>query len=228
MPFNANFPLLTGSSLGLYTVEHLFQELAYLELTNLAVAVDNGTISKERQNQIIFLANEGLNRLHSRFALSQETVTLTRELDEDLSTTLEDDVLFVTSLISSYGQPATIETRVTPYSVYLVDQVLFIPKTYMPSVLEFQAVYQKRHALLDKISASDDLAQQITLIPEIREALRAYIAYKVYTSMNSPDTVQIGAMHKNRYEQLLAELHAQGLIGNDLMPSRKLQERGFP
>lgn len=228
MPFNANFPLLTGTSLGVYTVELLFQELAYLELSNLAVAVDNGTIAKERQNQIVFLANEGLGQLHTRFSLNEETATITREVGEDLTVTLDDDVLLVTSMISSFGQPATIQTRKTPYSIHLVDRELFIPSTYMPSVTEFQVVYQKRHVLLEKITTAIDLAQQITLIPEIREALRAYIAFKVYSAMNSQDTMQIGALHKARYEQLLAELQGQGMIGNTLTPSRKFEERGFP
>lgn len=128
------------------TLEDLFKQLSYGELSNLANAVDGtGTIKKEQQNRIVAFANEALNRLHLRLPLIETRETLALSSSADLDKTLEQDVLLVTSLLTPYGESLTINTRKSPNTIYVVDGVLHVPKAIGGLVTELQATYRKRH-----------------------------------------------------------------------------------
>lgn len=65
------------------TLEQLFRQLSFGELSNLAVALDGiGSIKKEQQPRVIFFLNEALERLHLRFALLESGEVLTWTLGQ--------------------------------------------------------------------------------------------------------------------------------------------------
>lgn len=205
------------------TVEELFKQLSYGELSNLAVAVDaSGTIRKDQQNRIIHFANEALQKLHARFPLreTQEQVVLAGVAVEK---TLPTDVLQITSILTPWGESLPVMTHPVPKSLYVYQGKLHIPAM----TTELLIIYQHRHPKLTEIVGPTDLAQVIALPVELSEALTAYIAYKVYAGMNSQDSQNIAAMHRARYEQVLAEALNQGLLPGELLPVQKLDARGF-
>jgi hypothetical protein len=205
------------------TVEELFKKLSYGELSNLAVAVDkSGTITKDQQPRIIHFANEGLMRLHSRFPLSEssEIVTL---VGSPLDKPLAADVLLVSSIMNAYGASLTIEAFPIPGSIHIWDRTLRFPAM----TAELQITYQHQHPVLTVTNTTADLEQVIALMPELHEALTAYIASKIYGNMNSPDSQAVAAMHHQRSEMVISQVQAQGLLPGELLSMQKLERRGF-
>lgn len=220
------------------TLEDLFRLLSYGELSNLATAVEvTGTIKKEHQNRIVAFANEGLKRLHLRLPLIEEREMLALSTTVDLDHTLPTGTLLVTSLITPYGESLTINTNKVPDTIYVVGGILHVPKAFGGLITEVEATYRKRHPELRPVygnSASDGdtatpdgVAQEITLLPELHEALTAYIAQKVFGGMVSQDAQITAQQLRARYEQIISEVQNQGLLPGELEPMQKLEARGF-
>lgn len=229
MPFNASFSLTGGGSSSVFTVEELFRQLSYGELSNLAVAVEaSGTIKKERQNQIIHFTNEALKKLHNRLPLirTSEDIVIA---DGDSDITLDDDVLMVESIISSTGQsfPFINIPSPTTKEIRVYGGVLHIPDGLLEIGTELKITYRKRHAVLDLITTPADLTQEITLLTELESALRSYIAFKVFSAMGTQDSVVIASNYQAMYEQAITEVLNSGLLSGELMPMSKLEMRGF-
>ncbi len=231
MPFSAAFPLLLATGSGAFTLEQLFQQLSYGELSNQPVAVEaTGILKKDQQNRIVFFLNEALTRLHSRFALLEESETLELTAGEDLDHELEEDVIIVTSMFTVVDEVTTSITfnvKPIPGTLYVHAGSIHVPERLAEYAAELQVNYQKRHPVIESVTVPSDLGQEITLIPELREALTAYIAAKFYGSMNSQDTLAIAAGYRQRYEQVIQEASQQGVLPGELVEVQKLEMRGF-
>jgi hypothetical protein len=220
------------------TVEELFKLLSDGELNNLAIAVEGGAIKKAQQNRVITFANEALLRLHSRFPLIEEITTIELTTGESKTVAMDDDdVIQITSLITPYGESLSIGRKKIPDTLYVADGNLFIPSSVSDLVSSLQATLQKRHPTLRPVHGSnaddgdsdtpDGLEQEIDLVPELHEALTAYIAQKFYSTMNTAEGAAIAANHRTRYEQVIGEAMNQGVLPGDLFQLSKLDSRGF-
>ena len=226
------------------TLEELFQQLSCGELANLAVAVEaTGAIRKDQRNRIIGFANEALLRLHARLPLREvrETVTVTGQADLDHP--LDPDVLTVVSLMGDQdgyeGRSIAFGTHPIPKTVWFGNGVLHLPRElgqWAGGSLRLQVVCRLRHPefmFLPPVTVPHDPnvpggeAQEINLIPSLHEALTAYIAAKFYGGMNSQDALVVAAGHRTRYEQVVAETLAQGLVPTEMLPAGKFEARGF-
>lgn len=209
------------------TLEDLFRQLAHGELSNIAVADASGTqistIKKEKQNQIVTFLNEALKKLHSRLPLKKTDVQVTLAADA-LDVDFPDGALVVDSILTAYGFQVEFETYKVPERIYAVSGVLHFPQGYTGEV---QVTFRMRHDEINPVLTADDLAQEISILPELEPALQAYIAYKSYGGMNSQDSIAISQGHRSIYEQVISEVMNSGILGDEILPSTKLEARGF-
>lgn len=218
------------------TLEELFQQLSYGELSNLSVAVDgSGTIKKEKQNQIVHFANEALRKLHMRLPLREvnHIVTLTpgSDLDYDFKAVPEiEGAITVTSILTSYGTslPFTMDQKIENNTIYIYNGVMHVPRSIAAVVSELQVTFRLHHPALKPINSPIDLTQTIELsIEDLEPAIRAYIAFRVYSGMNTPDSTVIAANYRAMYEQTINDVLNTGLLSHELLQSSKLDMRGF-
>lgn len=208
------------------TVEELFRKLSHGDLSNLSSAVDaSGTIKKERQNQVVHFANEGLKALHSRFQLllQDEVVTLT---GAEMTHPLPANAIQLVSILLASGQPVVFGSQPIPGTFYVYQRSLYIPKSYAAGT-ELQLTYQCKHPTLTDITAPADLAQVIDLVIELEGALTANIAAQAYGNILTPEGQRAAEKYQLRYEQLCQTAVHQGLVPGELMDQSKFDQRGW-
>ena len=203
----------------------LFNMLAYGELSNHHIAsAGDGTLALAKQPQIVHFCNEALVRLYTKFILKekdcivelQDGISLYR-LSPEYSVTafdnslgdvpyirdtvdapFQDDVLKVLSVFSNYGGHRPVNDSNNCWSVntptFKTLQVNFV------RVDEILAVtYQAKHPLLDGTN------QVIELPTALHGALTAFIAYKVYFNMNTPESQAISQGHLSMFNNICAD-----------------------
>lgn len=210
------------------TVEELFRQLSYGELSNLAMAVDaTGTIKKTQQNRVIHFANEGLRALHTRFPLIETPLLLTLTADTELVVALPDGAIKVLSILTAWGESISFTTVVQPGAFYVTGGEIHVPAMAVDTGTELQAYLQMRHPTLNPIATDADLAQVITLLPELYKALTSYIAAEMYGTMNTADAAAVAANHRARYEATCLEALSLGLIPSEIRLGQKFEARGW-
>lgn len=213
------------------TVEELFRQLSYWELSNLAVAVEStGTIKKEQRNKIICLANEALKHLHARFPLIESDLILPMT-GEKLEQILPENALKVEAILNEWGESLLFNTVKVPGSIYICQRTIYVPIKELASSMrlssQLQAVLQMRHPTLQSITQNSDLEQEITLLPELHAALRAHIAWGVYAGMNTADAAAAANNWRLQYESACNDALSLGLIHSEIRPLQKFEERGW-
>ena len=212
------------------TVEELFRQLSYGELSNLSIAVDaTGTIKKAQQNRVIHFTNEALRALHARFQLLDSSTLLTI-VGEEISYSLPENTLQVLAILTEQGRSLPFTTNVNSQGIYVHTGILYIPVKDLPYLeqnSQLQILLQLRHPILNPIVEGADLQQEISLLPELHKALTAYIAAEMYGSMNTADAMGIAANHRARYETVCLEALSLGLVPSEIRPNQKFEARGW-
>lgn len=194
------------------TVEELFRTLSHVELSDLAVAVDGtGTIKEAQHPVVISHANDGLTRLYSHFLLSEKHVYLEQIagvfrypllpgeafIRDSAEEPFLGDVIRILGVYSAYGQPLPLNESSHPYSLLTPQaHVLQVPKVEPGTLLD--VVYQARHPKLE----AQPLDQEIQLPIELEEALRAYIAYKMYSAKNTQEAQKAARDNQMRFDAI--------------------------
>lgn len=209
------------------SVNELFRQLSYGELSDLKVGLDGaGSLKVERRNQVINMANEGLKRLHQRFALIRSSADQVVPVSAvPLLVPLTSDILQVISILTDSGGSLTFLTHPVPGEVFVYNRKLSFPATRCE--YEVQVTYKKRHPILRPILVDSDLEQPIYLVTELWAALRAYIAGEVYGNMNTQDASASAVKYHNKYEQICAEMEATGGMAQEMLDDQKFDRRGF-
>jgi hypothetical protein len=200
--------------------------LAYGELSNHHMAsAGDGTLLEAKQPQIVHFCNEGLMRLYTRFTLKEkdcilelrEGVSLYRLSPEYSSTGVDnslvddpyirdttnepflDDVLKVLAVHSNYGGQRPLNDVNNCWSVNTP-----IIKTLQVNLVRSNEVlavsYQAQHVPLGETN------QEIELPPTLHGALTAFIAYKVYFNMNTPESQAISQGHLTMFNNICADI----------------------
>lgn len=205
----------------------LFNTLAYGELSNHHMAsTGDGTILEAKQPQLIHFCNEALTRLYTRFLLKEKSCTLALvegltiyRLSPEYSVTgfdvlvidapyiidsvddpFQDDVLKVLSVVSSSVVTSPNEYRSLNDSnnYWTVNtpthKTLQVPAIRVAEVLTIN--YQARHIPVVHVD------QEIDLPDTLHGALTAFIAYKVYLNMNTPESQAIAQGHMTMFESV--------------------------
>ena len=210
-------------------ITELFSSLAYGELSNLALSGDgNGLITPAKKPQLVYFINEALIDIHTKFNLKEDTLMLRIVegktqyfLDKAFSSTgfdpqvadfpyIEDSVswpfkgyvLKVLSIDSSSGCSRPINDSEHIYSVFLPKpkelQVPFFGDDEMLAVH-----YQ---ALPEPVGIGVDDNAEIVLPSVLHNALRAYVASKVYGTMNTVESLTVSQMHMANYASLCSQI----------------------
>ena len=212
-------------------VTELYRRLALGELSNLALA-EGGVIADDKKATVILHANEALNHLHIRFLLKEATIIVEQSTDRtnypldsryamtnvdpgntlprflnDLSKPFTDDVIKVMSVYNSAGDKLPMNDPNAFNSVFTpLPAVLQVPHPSEDQPLG--VIYQAAHPKLLTSSPA-----QVLELPEFfAGALTAYIAYKVFSQMNTQENTAKASEHLRTYESICLEATVQDLV----------------
>ena len=211
----------------------LLNELAISELSNLAVAA-NGVIRDDAIPQIISAANEGLLRLYSKFILSERSVVLQTykhitnyhllsRFAKSKAGTSNEPYLYILDLSDEPFADDVIRIS----EVYLNHSV----KLPMNDVLETAGVYTPQYNIVQypnpkdnefltviyqakpKVIKEEDIDFDLLDVPWfLLDALKSYIAYKVFSNMNTNDATAKASEHFARFEKTCTESYVNGQV----------------
>lgn len=209
-------------------LDELYSMLSYGELSNLAIANNGtGTITDEAKPRIVLYANEALLRLHTKFVLLQKSLMI--ELQEGLTNyhlqpayamqSFDDaiaeypyirdlpenkftgDVIKVMSVQNTWGGVRPLNDAKQYFSCFTVaPQILQVPVCRTDEVISVN--YQARHR---KLEASENGYKTLDLSDTLHGALTAFIAHKVYNSINTQESMVIAQSHIAMFDTICAD-----------------------
>ena len=189
-------------------ISELFRRLSIGELSNLSMSNDgNGTIVEAKRSQVLLYASNALERLHSRFVLrldEADVVVVAGERDYVL-----EDAIKILTVWDMHGMEFPLNVRGDRWSMLTPSpNKLRVPAVLVPQTLtvEFQA---KAEPIVQE---TIDLEFEIDIPEVLYPALTAYIAYEVYRAMNGKEHAAIAAGHRDRFEELCAEVELKDVL----------------
>lgn len=232
------------------TVTDLFRILSYGEFSNLALGSDGtGTITTAAQPRIVQHANEALLRLYSKYILSEKDVIVELvegithyHLDSRYSETsynpaeveypyikdmgreaFTNDVIRVLAVYDSLGNKLPLNDTELANAVFTPQaRVLQVP--YFIEEVSLSVLYQASPPVLSHLDPGDE----IELPDVLHGALTAYIAWKIYSSMNTAEATNKALEHKARYEEICAEAISEDLVATSVSTTNtRFAKRGW-
>jgi hypothetical protein len=227
-------------------LEELYRRLSYGELSNLAISGEgSGTIITEKRPTIISHLNDGMRKLYSRFNLREKTVVIRVQegkmdylLQPRYSTqaaqvphpyimdTAQDpfigDIVRILEVFDSYGQLLPLNDSGLEDSLFTPQaDILQIPNHTAGS--EVAANYQA-FAVPIELGSTDEIEIPFAL----ESALQSWIAYKVYTNMNTPEATAKGKEHLGLYENTCVTAEANNILGaSNVSTISRFELQGF-
>ncbi len=233
----------------------LFTKLALAELQG-SKHVEDGAVLETSKAKLTLFVNDALIKLYTRFVLKKSELLLemnewttnyhliprfavqyvpeSEEDDEPIRYILDlplepqkDDVLRVLSVFDSNGKELPLNDQNKFGSVFTPeDKVLQVPS---PEAEKSLAVtYQARHQEL--VYSDDDEWED----PEVKfpwhldEALRSYVAYKVFSGTNSDKSNPKAQEMLALYEGICSDNEAKDISSQSAHPTNtKFEDRGF-
>ena len=203
----------------------LFHMLAYGELSNHHIAsAGDGTLQLSKQPQIVHFCNEGLMRLYTKFILKEKNCILElvdgvsiyhlkREysassfdptianypyIRDTCSVRFTEDVIKVLSAQSSDGYLRPLNDPNSFWSVNTpTPYTLQVSAPRLGEVLSIS--YQASHP---KLGIENYSCKNIELPETLYGALTAFIAYKVYFNMNTPESQAVASGHLAMFDNI--------------------------
>ena len=193
------------------------------ELKQLSVKADD--------NAILGYLNMGVLELYKRFALSEEeaVIWLVRGktqykldgTDEDVSMDPSKELLLITRAFDEQGDPIEINNPdhedilgiITP--AYNIVEVPYLRQDEYISII---------YRVTPKFITSLD--EQVPIPPQLLEALLNYIGYRGHGSVNGELKTE-NQSHYARFDNSCKRVLLEGLIQTELLPSTKLEKKGF-
>jgi hypothetical protein len=225
-------------------LQDLFKNLSYGVLSNLALSNDGaGTIREKDEGRVLLAINEALLRIYSRFNLREKTVfiaqqegvtsyNLTRkyavtaglvprpyilDLGED---PFEEDVIKILAVYNSVGWQMPLNDNEAPYSLFTPQAtVLQIPNPN--EQMAVAVLYQARHRVIEQ----GDMEAAIELPSVLEGALYAHVAYQVYDSIGTLESVARAQNHLMNYEQICVDLLASDSVQTSISTSNGVFEK---
>jgi hypothetical protein len=233
-------------------VSDLFQMLSYGELSNLAIGNEAiGAIAPAAQPRIVMYANEALLRLHSRFILKERDLLLQifdyivnyrllprfavsyvpvgtadneplRYILDSVNHPFTSDIIKILEVYGTEGRKLPLNDDDLTYSLFTPQpNTLQVPHPNTEQALS--VVYQASHPKLQ-----GDLNQIIDIPDCLVEAFTAFIAYKVFSHMNTEDSSSKAQEHMAMYEAICSTALDQDLLNTSLsLTGNRLHQRGW-
>lgn len=211
-------------------LSELFTRLALGELTNLGLA-EGGVIEAGKKPQIVLHANDALKRIYTRFLLKEDTLFIDMiagrtsyplkkihaqsDTDDantaprfinDLGRPFTEDVVKVMAVYDGQGRKFALNDPHTVLSAHTPQATLLqIPHPIGGQPLA--VLYQAGHPKLTGVEG-----QALELPDFLEGALTAYIAYKVFTHMNTQENTVKAGEHLKTYESICIDAVEQDLV----------------
>jgi len=229
---------------------HLFEMLSYGELSNLSMSGDgSGEILPAMQPKLVHYTNEALLKLYGRFLLKENDVLVqlyehitfyhliprfslcfvpTLEAEEEHIRYLldlahepfRDEVIKVISVFDNLGKELPLNDEEQHHSVFTPQaKVLQVPNPI--GDLIYNVRYQQRHPKL-----SGELGENIECPDVLLGALTSYIAYKVYSHMNSAESSAKAQEFMATYELNCNDAVDRDLVNGSISQTNVRFERG--
>ena len=232
-------------------LNNLYSMLSYGELSNLAIGMDGtGQISEEGKPRIVNYANDGLIRLYSEFLIREKEVMILmyKEItfyhmitrfavnageEENLESRrylldlpeepFENDVLKVLTVYSSTKQRLPLNDAEQAGSVFTPQPtILQVPFPVEGAALTVS--YQASHPVLDVTVPGG----RIDLPDVLNGALTAWIAYKVFSHMNTLESTSKAKEHLEIYQAIVEQTKQMDLVNASTSSTTHVfDKRGF-
>lgn len=217
-------------------VGNLFEMLSLGELSNLSISNEgSGTIPEKHQKKILLYANEGMMRIYSKFVLNEKDVTillwdhityyhLRKEFSKNFQAgendvcariryildlphePFEEDVIRILQVYDAQGNPMPLNNEEHPLSLFTPQaNVLQVPRPEADTALSVH--YQAKHPVL-----TQDLKQEIILPEVLQGALTSFVAYKVYSHMNTQESTAKSQEHYSLFTAICADVLENDLV----------------
>ena len=216
-----------------YTLAQLCEQLAYDELSTLAIAGQfNGFLDEKREAQIVSLTNSALLDLYSVFVLKEDEVVIKlsetrtlyplqvaysqtngtaadRFIQDSPDFPYTGDALRILSATSEHGRSIPINDSGLPGSIFTPSPtVLQIPCDCGYDVLG--VTYQASHPTL----TATDMSAEIQLPQVLWPALRSWIAYRVFSALGTEAAKMTAGEHFAAYQRVVDMVKEQDLVSN--------------
>lgn len=226
----------------------LLKELSYSEFSNLAVGENgSGEIAEKRLPSVVSAINAALLRIYSKFLQNHKVVVIKKLADQtkyvissefsessgandpyvmDAESPFHDDIIKITGI--KYKDPAVNEFldvdkrfRRKPITVN-VPRTVNVPEE-LPDGELLWVHYRANHPLV--VFEEDTF---IEAPPAAFEAIKAYVAYKEYSALNTETGVAKGQEYLSLYNTLCTELVDRDTIGiTEDFSNTKFNDRGY-
>jgi hypothetical protein len=218
-------------------LSQLLKELSFSEFSNLAVGESgSGEISEMRLPSVVAAVNGALLRIYSKFLQDHKTVVLKKLANQtryvissefaestaaavpyvmDAADPFKDNILKIISVNYQSGGDSKAITVNVPRTVNLPEDV--------PAGTLFLVKFRASHP---EVVYDDDTF--IEAPPSAFEAIKAYVAYKEYSAMNTETGVAKGQEYLASFNALCAELTNSDTIGvTEEFTDTKFSDRGY-
>lgn len=232
------------------TLNELFEDLAYGELSNLAMCEDlDGKIREEDQPKIIRHVNKGLLALYSRFLMLEKDVLIelvdgitnyhlnkrfaesnwneseiTYPYIKDLGgEPFDNDVIKVLKVFNQFGVELPLNDTECQWSIFTPQShILQVP--IIADYMSLSVLYQAKHPKLRLDKMEDNI-----ILPEVLEpALTAYVAWKVFSNIGSGDAMAKAQEHLAYYESTCNDATENDLVNTSIISSNtRFEKRGW-
>lgn len=219
-------------------ISDLYKTLSYGELSNLSMGMDaSGAIAKDAKPRIIHYANEGLTRLYGRFVLKEKDIIielvdhitnyhLLRKYAESyfdpeevrypyikdlFNEPFTEDVIKILAVYNSEGRKLPLNDNNRADSVFTpTGKILQVPRPVRG--VSLSVLYQAKHDEL----LLDNEDQEIELPEVLQGALVAFIAYKVFSHMNTDVSSAKSQEHLGIYNSICDEVEQNDLVNSSI------------
>lgn len=229
-------------------LEDLFTRLSLGALSGLAIGGEgSGTIPEQSHGKLVFIINEGLVMLFSKynllekeviiqtkvpfthyylrkeFAQSDETQVPFKYIRDSSNNRFKGDVVKILQVIDEYGNELRLNDEEDSYSVF-TPQYDCLQITANQAGEYYSVMYQARHPVLCK----EDLCVDILIPYMMEKVLTDYVASSVFGQMNGPEHTAKSQEYLMMYSAVLAEIDAKDIaVTSRSATNVKLEQRGF-
>lgn len=228
-------------------LKDLFERLSVGELSNLAIGQEGaGDIRTKDKKKVLAHVNSGLLELYSRFILNTKVITL--EMVEHItnyhllvkfaesqncvdypyikdmpSDPFKGDVIRILEVYGEHGYRYPLNDDNSCYSLFTpAPSMLQIPNPVTGRPI--YVTYQARHLPIVAVTGEEHIHLPFVL----EDALQSYVAYKIFSHMNSQEQMLKSQEHMAMFERRCSEVEEKDLVRMSATTTTfKLIERGF-
>lgn len=225
-------------------LNQLYEALSFGELSNLAIAEDTpGSLKENAKPKIVHYTNDALLALYSRFLLKEKQLILVMyrhitnyhlkprfaiqydvgddEVDQPYRYILDlpeepflGDVIKILTVYDEYGNRLPMNDEARSWSVFTPQaEMLQVPRPIEGNSLSL--TYQARHPALVKGDEDQDVDVPAVLEP----ALKAFVAYKVFSHMNTPESSAKSQEFYATFENECVRVEEKDLVSSSITTS---------